>query len=57
MSQITIQRLNPAHAEDYRALMLEAYERHPDDFLSHTRSGDFFVKILAKQLNNCSIVV
>lgn len=32
MSQITIQRLNPAHAEDYRALMLEAYERHPDDF-------------------------
>jgi hypothetical protein len=43
MSQITIQRLNPAHAEDYRALMLEAYERHPDDFLSHTRSGDFFV--------------
>lgn len=36
MSQITIQRLNPAHAEDYRALMLEAYERHPDAFLSST---------------------
>ena len=36
MNPIIIQRLNPAHAKDYRALMLEAYERHPDAFLSST---------------------
>ena len=36
MSQITIQRLNPMHAEAYRAMMLEAYEHHPDAFLSST---------------------
>lgn len=29
-----IQRLSPAHASEYRALMLEAYERHPDAFAS-----------------------
>jgi RimJ/RimL family protein N-acetyltransferase len=26
--------LKPSHAEDYRRLMLEAYERHPDAFTS-----------------------
>ena len=29
-----IERLTPAHATPYRALMLEAYERHPDAFTS-----------------------
>lgn len=29
-----IERLTPAHAEPYRALMLDAYERHPDAFTS-----------------------
>ena len=27
-------RLNPQHADAYRYLMLEAYERHPDAFTS-----------------------
>lgn len=31
---MTVQRLNPSHAPTYRALMLEAYERHPDAFTS-----------------------
>lgn len=29
-----IERLTPAHVVPYRALMLEAYERHPDAFTS-----------------------
>lgn len=29
-----VNRLNPGHAESYRALMLEAYELHPDAFTS-----------------------
>lgn len=36
MNPITIQRLNQTHAEAYRALMLDAYECHPDAFLSST---------------------
>jgi len=31
---VTIRRLGPADAAPYRALMLEAYERHPDAFTS-----------------------
>lgn len=31
---MTVQRLNPSDAPTYRALMLEAYERHPDAFTS-----------------------
>ncbi|VTU27999.1 GNAT family N-acetyltransferase [Variovorax sp. PBL-E5] len=31
---MTIRRLTPADAPAYRALMLEAYERHPDAFTS-----------------------
>ena len=31
---MSIQRLNPTHASQYRALMLEAYELHPDAFTS-----------------------
>jgi len=31
---IVIQRLEPAHAERYRALMLQAYAAHPDAFTS-----------------------
>ncbi|MGE0332581.1 MAG: N-acetyltransferase family protein [Ramlibacter sp.] len=30
----SIQRLQPGHAEAYRALMLDAYARHPDAFTS-----------------------
>jgi hypothetical protein len=30
-----IRRLQPADAADYRALMLQAYERHPDAFTSN----------------------
>lgn len=29
-----VTRLNPSHAEPYRALMLEAYAQHPDAFTS-----------------------
>ena len=36
MNPITIQRLDQTHAEAYRALMLDAYECHPDAFLSST---------------------
>lgn len=31
---MTIQRLSPSHASEYRALMLEAYALHPDAFTS-----------------------
>ncbi len=34
MTPITLRRLLPADAPDYRALMLDAYERHPDAFTS-----------------------
>lgn len=30
----TTERLDPQHAASYRALMLEAYERHPESFTS-----------------------
>jgi ribosomal protein S18 acetylase RimI-like enzyme len=32
IAAMPILRLQPAHASDYRALMLEAYQRHPDAF-------------------------
>jgi ribosomal protein S18 acetylase RimI-like enzyme len=32
--RVTIERLCPRHAGDYRALMLEAYAAHPDAFTS-----------------------
>src|SRR5262249_25080066 len=31
---MTVRRLDPSHADAYRALMLEAFERHPDAFIS-----------------------
>ncbi len=34
MSDILIERLTPEYASSYRALMLEAYECHPDAFTS-----------------------
>jgi N-acetylglutamate synthase-like GNAT family acetyltransferase len=34
-----IERLRPLHAESYRLLMLEAYERHPEAFTSSVSSG------------------
>jgi ribosomal protein S18 acetylase RimI-like enzyme len=31
---MTVKRLDPSHVTAYRALMLEAFERHPDAFIS-----------------------
>ncbi len=33
-SPVQVVRLSPEHAQPYRALMLEAYQRHPDAFTS-----------------------
>lgn len=37
---LQIQRLTPDHVEQYRALMLEAYDRHPQAFTSSVRERE-----------------
>ena len=58
MSQITIQRLNPMHAEAYRAMCWRRMNTTLMIFyLIPARAGIFSPKLLSKQLNSCSIVV
>ena len=45
---MTIRRLVPIEAPQYRALMLEAYESHPDSFTSSASdSVDLTLTVLA----------